>query len=155
MRVITGDLSMDGRPDALVIARSWDEALNADVPRPLIVFVRQPNGSLRRMARANGVIGCRGCGGLAGDPWRRDHTYPAFVSIQRGAFTVAEFAGSGWRGWRIIAFRYDPQTVRWFLESCRNKLFYVDHTFPPEFHSASRRDFGVVLLEQFGIIRGC
>lgn len=155
MRVIRGDLNMDGRPDALVIVRSWDEALNADVPRPLLVFIRQPNGALRRVARADGVIGCRGCGGLAGDPWRRDHSHGAFITMGRGVFTVAEFAGSGWRGWRIVTFRYDPRVARWFLESCRSKVFYADHTFSPEFSSASRVDFGVVLLEQFGLIRGC
>ena len=155
MRVVTGNLNMDGRPDALVIARSWDESTNGDTPRPLLMFLRQPNGNLKRVARADGVIACRNCGGLVGDPWRRDHTYPAFVSIQRGAFSVAEFAGSGWRGWTVKTFRYDPGVARWFLESCRNKVYHVDHIFPVELNTASKRDFGSVLLEQFSINRGC
>lgn len=159
MRVITDDLSMDGCHNALVIARHWDEATNRDAPRSLLMFLRQPDSNLKRVARADGVIACRNGGGLAGDPWRRDHQHRAFITVQRDAFTVAEFAGSSWRGWRIITFRYDPQTVRWLLESFKNKVLHVDHVFPAESSAESstvtRRDFGLVPLEQFGISRGC
>jgi hypothetical protein len=155
MRVISGDLNADGLIDRLVVIRSWDEFQNADVPRPLLIFLRQPNGALRRVARADGVIACRSCGGLVGDPWRRDHRYGAFITVGRGTFSVAEFGGSGWRGWTITTFAYNPQKARWFLLTCRNKVFHLSHAFPTEFNTASRRDFGSVLLEQFGITRGC
>ncbi len=155
MRVIAGDLNADGLSDRLVVTRSWDEAQNPDAPRPLLVFLRRPGGALQRVARANGVIACRGCGGLAGDPWRRDHRYPAFITIGRGRFSLAEFAGSGWRGWTVTTFQYDPQNRRWFLLQCRNKVFHLGHDFPMEFNTSTRRDFGSVWLEQFGVDRGC
>jgi hypothetical protein len=155
MRVVAGDLNADGLSDRLVVARSWDEAQNPDVPRPLLVFLRRSNGALDRVARANGVIACRSCGGLAGDPWRRDHPYPAFITVRRGRLSVAEFAGSGWRGWTVTTFQYDPRAARWFLLNCRNKVFRLGHDFPMEFNTATRRDFGSVALEQFGVVRGC
>jgi hypothetical protein len=155
MRTFSGDLNADGRPDALVILRSWDEATNGDSLRPLLIFVRDSAGSLRRVARADHVIACRNCGGLAGDPWRRDHGHPAFVTIRQSVFSINEFAGSGWRGWTRTSFKYDLRDRRWSLFGCRNKVFRVDHDFPEEMNISNRDDFGRVWLEEFGNPKGC
>jgi hypothetical protein len=119
LRTFSGDLNADGRPDALVILRSWDEANNGDSLRPLLIFLRDSAGNLRRVARADHLIACRNCGGLAGDPWRRDHGYPAFVTIKQSVFNINEFAGSGWRGWTRTSFKYDSRDRRWLLLECR------------------------------------
>jgi hypothetical protein len=155
MRTASGDLNADGRPDALVILRSWDEASNGDSLRPLLVFLRDSTGILRRVARADHVIACRNCGGLAGDPWRRDHGHPAFVTIKQSGFSINEFAGSGWRGWTRTSFKYDPRDRRWSLLGCRNKVFRVEHDFPEEMNISNRDDFGRVWLEEFGNPNGC
>jgi hypothetical protein len=155
MRTFSGDLNADGRPDALVILRSWDEATNGDSLRPLLIFVRDSTGVLRRVARADHVIACRNCGGVAGDPWRRDHVHPAFVTIRHSVFSISEFAGSGWRGWTRTSFKYEPRDRRWSLLGCRNKVFRVEHDFPEEDHVSNRNDFGRVWLEEFGNPKGC
>lgn len=153
MRVFASDLNADGRGDRLVLARSWDEANNGDVARPLLIFLRQPNGNLKRVARADGVISCRNCGGLVGDPWRRDHRYTATIQFARGQFSIREFAGSGWRGWTVKTFKLEQS--RWVLLECRNKVYHLSHAFPVAFNRATRNDFGRVWLEEFGITRRC
>jgi hypothetical protein len=155
MRTYSGDLNLDGRPDALVFLRSWDEAIDGDSLRPLLIFVRDSAGNLRRVARADHVIACRNCGGLAGDPWRRDHAHPAFVTIEHSVFGINEFAGSGWRGWTRKQFEYDPRDRRWSLLECRTTIFRVDHDFPEENHVSDRNGFGRVWLEEFGNPTGC
>jgi hypothetical protein len=130
MRVFTGDLNNDSRPDALVLVRSWDEASNADTPRPLLVFVRQTNGTLQRVARADGVVACAVCGGVAGDPWaRRDHV--AKVVLGTNGFSLLEFVGSGWRGWRKVMFRLEAG--RFWLSECSQKTWHTSHQFAPQF----------------------
>jgi hypothetical protein len=42
MRIFEGDINNNGRSDAIVLARSWDEAANPDAPRPML---EMPNGS--------------------------------------------------------------------------------------------------------------
>lgn len=155
MRTFSADLNLDGRPDVLVLLRSWHEASNGDSLRPLLIFTRGSAGNLRRVARADHVIACRNCGGLAGDPWRRDHIHPAFVTIKHSVFSVYEFAGSGWRGWTRTSFKYEPRDQRWLLLGCRNKVFRVDHDFPVETHISNRDDFGQIWLEEFGNPKGC
>jgi hypothetical protein len=155
MRTFSGDLNADGRPDTLVILRSWDEVTNGDSLRPLLIFLRDSAGNLRRVARADHLIACRNCGGLAGDPWRRDHGHPAFVTIKQSVFSINEFAGSGWRGWTRTSFKYDSRDRRWLLLECRNKVFRVDHDFPVETHTSNRDDFGRVWLKEFGNPKGC
>ena len=155
MRMFSGDLNLDGRPDVLVLLRSWDEASNGDLLRPLLIFVRGSSGSLRRVARADHVVACRNCGGLAGDPWRREHGQPAFVTIKNSVFSLHEFAGSGWRGWTRASFKYEPREVRWALLGCRNKVFSVDHDFPEDVYVSDRDNFGRIWLEEFGNLRGC
>jgi hypothetical protein len=155
MRTFPGDLNADGRPDALVILRSWDEANDGDSLRPLLIFLRDSTGVLRRVARADHLIACRNCGGLAGDPWRRDHVHPAFVTIKQSVFSINEFAGSGWRGWTRTSFKYDLRDRRWSLLGCRNKVYRVDHDFPEAVNVSDRNNFGRVWLEEFGNPKGC
>jgi hypothetical protein len=155
MRTFSADLNSDGRPDLLVLLRSWDEENNGDSLRPLLIFLRERSGKLIRVARVDHVIACRNCGGLAGDPWRRDSGHPAFVTIKHSVFSINEFAGSGWRGWTRTSFKYESRVKRWSLLGCRNKVFRVDHDFPEEDHVSNRNDFGRIWLEEFGNPKGC
>jgi hypothetical protein len=155
MRTFSGDLNSDGRSDLLLILRSWDEANDGDSLRPLLILLRDSTGVLRRVARADHVIACRNCGGLAGDPWRRAHNNSAFVTIKNSNFSINEFAGSGWRGWTRTGFKYEPRDRRWSLLECRNKVFRVDHDFPVEVNTSDRDDFGRIWLEEFGNPKGC
>jgi hypothetical protein len=143
MRVFVGDLNNDARPDAVVLARSWDEASNANTPRPLLVFLRQPNGILKRVVRADGVVACAACGGVAGDPWaRRDQL--AGVVFAKNSFSLLEFVGSGWRGWRKVSFRFSKE--RFWLFECSQKTWHTSHQFAPEFTRVIPK---TVLLERF------
>jgi hypothetical protein len=141
-------------PKRYAVMRTILGDLNSDV-RPLLIFLRDSTGHLRRVARADHVIACRNCGGLAGDPWRHDHGHPAFVTIKHSVFILTEFAGSGWRGWTRKSFKYEPRERRWSLLGCRSKVFRVDHDFPVETQLSTADDFGQVWLEEFGNPTGC
>ncbi|NJK44870.1 MAG: VCBS repeat-containing protein [Pleurocapsa sp. SU_196_0] len=131
MRVYTGDINGDGRPDVVLLARSWDEANNPDTPRPLLLLLRDQRGRLQRVTRADQVLRCRACGGVAGDPWARRDQYRAKVVIAPGRLTVLEFVGSGWRGWRITTFVW--RGSRLWVAECRGKTWHTSHQFAPVF----------------------
>lgn len=143
MRIFKGDINQDGRTDAIVLLRSWDEAANPDTPRPLLIFLGNAQGRLIRVARANLVVRCAACGGVAGDPWARKE-YPASIILEDNGFSILEFAGSGWRGWRRVSFRF--QNSRFWLVRCQWKTWHVDHIFAPEVVQTKPR---VVAIEAF------
>ncbi len=144
MRVFLGDMNNDGRSDVIVLARSWDEATNPDTPRPILIFLRNAQGHLKRVARADGIVACAACGGVAGDPWARtDHNF-ARISLEPDGFSVLEFAGSGWRGWSKVSFRFLAGRFR--LSSCVQKTFHLGHIFAPVISRVTPKP---VLLEVF------
>ncbi len=146
MRVFYGDINQDGRQDAVLIARSWDEAQNPDTPRPLLIFLSNTKGVLRRVARANSVVSCAACGGVAGDPWARTDRNFARIIFEPNGFSVLEFVGSGWRGWRKVSFRF--VAGRFWLSKCVQKTFHIDHIFAPTIARITPKP---VLLEAFKV----
>ena len=129
MRIFRGDVNNDGQQDAIVLARSWDEAQNPNALRPLLIFLGNARGNLIRVARANSVIRCAACAGVAGDSWARTDSNKARIVIDKNGFSILEFIGSGWRGWSKVSFRFDQGRFR--LSKCEQKTFHVDHIFAP------------------------
>jgi hypothetical protein len=144
MRIFVGDINNDGRNDAIVLARSWDEAQNPDTPRPMLIFLGNTQGQLKRVARANTVIRCAACSGVAGDAWARTDQNFARIMLEKNGFSVLEFVGSGWRGWSKVSFRF--VAGRFWLSQCVQKTFYVDHIFAPVIVQVTPKP---VLLEAF------
>jgi len=80
------DLDGDGRQDfMLVLERGKARMSDPDIKerqRPLLILVRQQDGSLRLVNRNEDVVSCSTCGGVMGDP---------FTGIEAGlkTFTVS------------------------------------------------------------------
>ena len=129
MRIFRGDINNDGQSDLIVLARSWDEAQNPDTPRPMLIFLRNTQGHLQRVARANTVIRCAACSGVAGDAWARKDKNLARIILEPNGFSVLEFVGSGWRGWSKVSFRFIKGRLQ--LAKCVQKTFHVGHIFAP------------------------
>ncbi|MEY4531089.1 MAG: hypothetical protein RLZZ156_1810 [Deinococcota bacterium] len=144
MRIFRGDINNDGQSDLIVLARSWDEAANPDTPRPMLIFLRNTQGHLQRVARANTVIRCAACSGAVGDAWARKDKNLARIILEPNGFSVLEFVGSGWRGWSKVSFRF---INGWFrLSKCEQKTFHVGHIFAPVITIVTSKP---VLLEAF------
>jgi hypothetical protein len=67
-----GDLDGDGREDAVLILKGPAEVQekdDMDARRPLVLLIRQPDGRLKQVRRADRLVYCRTCGGMMGDPY--------------------------------------------------------------------------------------
>src|SRR5262245_26150841 len=69
-----GDLNKDKLNDYLLILKKANESELSDVvehpePRPLLVIIRQKDGSLKLATRNDKVVLCVDCGGVFGDPY--------------------------------------------------------------------------------------
>lgn len=110
-----GDLNQDGRPDAVLVLASRLEDTDQEDPhdedeavaqRPLLVLLREADGTLRRAALHPDLVLCKRCGGVFGDPF-------AEVAVQRGAIVLSHYGGSSERWSHVHRFRL--QDGGWFL----------------------------------------
>lgn len=106
------DLNADGLRDYVLIVEKVNQrdrsATWSEAPRPLLVVVRQPGGSLRVAGRNDHVVYCSACGGIFGDPFEG-------LEVGAGTFTVHHYGGSAWR-WRAdYTFRYVQGAGTWRL----------------------------------------
>lgn len=90
------DLNADGLRDYVLVLEKVNErdtaSIWSDAPRPLLVVVRRPGGTLHVAARNDRVVYCAACGGAFGDPFEG-------VEVGAGTFTVYHYSGSSSR-WR-------------------------------------------------------
>jgi hypothetical protein len=110
------DLDADGRQDAVLILRRTDEddPKNGEVPRPLLILIRQPDGRLAQAKRTERLVYCRSCGGMLGDPYQN-------LTADRGRFTVSVAGGSASSHWAVeYTFAYDAAAKDWLLEEETN-----------------------------------
>jgi hypothetical protein len=108
--VARGDLNRDGRSDLAIAIRTGDEekrfAVQKLMRRRLIVFFRQPDGSLRHVfTNATAVLG-RDEGGVMGDPFQS-------LGIVHGALVLEHMGGSR-ESWEYV-HRYRYQAGVWRL----------------------------------------
>jgi hypothetical protein len=106
------DLNRDGLDDVvLVLERQKAKPDDPDIEtgqRPLLVLVRQPDGTYREVKRNDHVVYCKTCGGIMGDPFQG-------VDAGPGAITVLNAGGSSWR-WAVeYRFAYSRRDATWQL----------------------------------------
>ena len=116
------DLNRDGREDAILVlerqkAKADDPEIE-DGQRPLLVLVRQADGSLREAARNAKVVYCRTCGGVMGDPFQG-------VVAGPGTFTVSLAGGSSWRWGVEYRFAYSRRDDQWQLVRVEETSFHA------------------------------
>lgn len=131
------DLNADGLRDYVLVLEKLNERDTSSTwsaaPRPLLVVVRQPGGTLHVAARNDRLVYCAACGGMFGDPFEGVH-------VRAGTFTVYHYGGSSWR-WRAdYTFRYVQDAGTWRLtrveelsyhaswpEKMEKTVFVADH----------------------------
>lgn len=106
---ISGDINNDNRPDALLVLRQkGEDSIATESIRPLLIFVRQANGQLKKAVQNDSAILCYHCGGIYGDPYQE-------ISITKNGFDIHFYGGSSWRWSGQYSFSYDPLKNNWFL----------------------------------------
>jgi len=113
---INEDLNADKLTDYILILRSKGEDTltfdnpDWDVPRPLLLLIRQTNSQLNLATENTKIIYCRHCGGAMGDPYQG-------MSFKNGNLLFDFYGGSSWRWAETISFRYDKTKKNWFLQN--------------------------------------
>jgi hypothetical protein len=149
MDVVKGDLNKDKRDDYLLVLKTAGEDTFSfdntdwDAHRPILVIIRQANGTLKTVAVNNELIFCKNCGGVMGDPYQG-------LIIKPGEFTADFYGGSSWRWAESFTFRYDAVKKNWFLQTHKSTSFQSgdpDKTMNESI--ISRTEMGDISIEKF------
>lgn len=149
MDVVKGDLNKDKRDDYLLVLKTAGEDTFSfdntdwDAHRPILVIIRQANGTLKTVAVNNELIFCKNCGGVMGDPYQG-------LVIKPGEFTADFYGGSSWRWAESFTFRYDAVKKNWFLQTHKSTSFQSgdpDKTMSESI--ISRTEMGDISIEKF------
>jgi hypothetical protein len=143
-----GDLNKDKKDDVILILKNMDEEKTSDVnanveARPLLIILRQKDGSLKQVARNDSVVLCYNCGGAFGDPY-------AGISIKNGYFSIEHYGGSSWKWERVITFKYDKKANNWFLHRDGTIRYQPSNEIGGE-EILTTKDFGKVEFEKFRV----
>ena len=116
------DLNGDGLSDyVLVLEKQKNKPTDDDITdgqRPLLLLIRQPNGTLKLAKRNDKLVMCSTCGGVMGDP------FEAMV-VGSKTFTVSHFGGSGWRWANSARFNYSRRDDTWQLVRVEEVSFHA------------------------------
>ena len=116
------DLNGDKLKDYLLVLKLEGEDTmtfeNPDwqAPRPLLIILRQADGSLKQEIINYELILCRQCGGVMGDPYQG-------LTAKPGEFVADFYGGSSWRWTAGYTFRYDKMKKDWFLQTHTSSSF--------------------------------
>ncbi len=147
-----GDLNNDNLTDVILIQKAKDEEQTSSVtehptPRPVMLLLRQKDGSLKLAARNDKLVYCVDCGGVFGDPYEG-------ISIKGNYFSIEHYGGSAWRWSKIITFRYDKATKNWLLHKDGGVSY---HSAEPETTTTTKvqtvKDFGIVKFTDYDIYK--
>lgn len=147
--VVKGDLNRDKLDDYLLVLKTaGEDSISFDNPdwdahRPLLLIIRQANGTLRMAAMNNELILCKHCGGVMGDPYQG-------LTVKPGEFTADFYGGSSWRWGEGFTFKYDAAKKNWFLQTHKSTSFQSGD--PDNTTTASvitRTEIGDISLEKF------
>jgi hypothetical protein len=143
------DMNADGRPDYILILKTTKEDTMSfdnpdwDASRPLLLIIRQSNGTLKSVANNSELILCRQCGGVMGDPYQGINTKP-------GEFTVDFYGGSSWRWSASYTFVYDKVKKNWFMQTHASSYFQSgDPETTMEESTINRDEAGDISLQNF------
>ena len=125
MDTAMGDLNGDGRADCLLALRKINEVelstpdnleKSGEQPRPLLILLRQADGTWKLGARNDAAVDCYVCGGTMGDPYQR-------MAIKNGYFTVETSGGSRWMWSRYLTFKFVKAENRWVFHRMDESSF--------------------------------
>lgn len=131
INVSSGDANLDGLTDKILVLRKNTEETTSnyahDKPdkRPLLLLLKQSDGSYKLANRNDNAVECIDCGGVFGDPF-------VGTTIQNGYFSI-EHGISGGQHWeKITTFKFDKTKENWFL--------YEDHFISYKFNDSDDPD---------------
>jgi hypothetical protein len=145
----TGDLNGDGKKDFILVLdkprdpkTEFDET--GDVERPTLILVRDAANKLSVAARNDGVVLCRSCGGVFGDPF-------AGIQIDGTRFTISNYGGSNDRWAYDYTFAYSRRDNTWQLVRAEETTFQAldpnrttrKHVYTPP------KDYGLINFADF------
>lgn len=141
------DLNGDDKEDALLVleklkANPSDEDIT-EAQRPLLLLIRQHDGTLKLAKRNDKIIRCSTCGGVMGDPFQP-------IEASTKTFAVAAFGGSGWRWSLDYKFNYSRKDDTWQLVHVSESSFHAaepDNAETKEF--SPPKDFGKIDIADF------
>lgn len=144
-----GDLDGDKFQDYVLILKIQGEDtitfdnINPEPERPLLIIIRQADKKLKKVEMSNGLVLCKTCGGMMGDPYQG-------ISVGTGKFSINFYGGSSWRWSDTYTFQYDKILKNWYLEEHASVSY---HTSDPNNTSGDatmkRSEIGDVTLQQF------
>lgn len=146
---VTGDLTGDKKPDAILIQHIMgeDTLLDQDYPRPMMILVRQLNGKLKQVIRNDSAILCRHCGGLFGDPY-------AATSIGKNGFSFSFYGGSAWRWAYEYRFTWNAIQKTWLLTlENRNTFNSNDPEMKMTEANIRQAELGDITISRFNPLR--
>ncbi len=139
------DLDGDGTQDfVLVLEHTQSKSEDEEGPRSLLVLTRGADKKLTLAKRNDhGVVYCRTCGGVFGDP---------FEGVETGlkTFTVNMYGGSSWRWAANYKFNYSRIDKTWQLVRAEDISY---HTSDPDKVKTKiytpPKDFGKIDINDF------
>lgn len=140
-----GDLNKDDRPtDAILALKSKEEEEESmdELPRPLLVLVRDMQNKLQLKARNDAVVLCSICGGVMGDPFQA-------IAIKNGYFSVEQSGGSRYRWLDVTTFKYDEEKQDWYLHKKGNESYDSLQEGKKETTTLTKDDFGIIAFKDF------
>lgn len=141
-----GDLNGDGREDAILVLEALkprDVDGMAQRARPLLILARDARGTLQLRKRSDHVVLCPECGGIMGDPLQD-------VTVERRAFSVSHYGGSGWRWSNLYRFAYSRRDDTWQLVRVEESSFHAsDPESGTETVRLPPRDYGKIDIADF------
>ena len=145
----TGDLNGDGKKDFILVLdkprdpkSEFDEA--GETERPTILLIRAADNKLSAAAQNDGVVLCRTCGGVFGDPF-------AGIQISGTRFTISNYGGSNDRWAYDYTFAYSRRDNNWQLVRVEETSFQAldpqrttrKHVYTPP------KNFGLINFADF------
>lgn len=145
----TGDLNGDGKKDFILVLdkprdpkAEFDEAGEAE--RPTLILIRDAASKLSVAARNDGVVLCRTCGGVFGDPF-------AGIQVNGTRFTISNYGGSNDRWAYDYTFAYSRRDNTWQLVRAEETTFQAldpnrttrKHVYTPP------KDYGLINFADF------
>lgn len=144
---VAGDLNGDKKKDGILILKTpgEDSVMEEELPRPLIVLIRQADGKLKQVLRNDKAIMCRHCGGVFGDPYEG-------VQVFDKGFNLSFYGGSSWRWGYAYEFVYRPLKKNWLLvKESQSSFNSGDPEKTMKSIEINETEFGEISLDKFNI----
>ncbi len=149
MDSLWADLNNDQREDMLLALKQENEPESSDmegsVYRPLLILLRQKDGSLKKVRQNNYTILCRDCGGVLGEPYSQ-------MVAKGNYFSVEHHGGSSQRWTKVVTYKYQEDDQEWYLHK-DGGVNYSTHDPDLKMKETvqSSKDFGIIKFEDYNI----